>query len=128
MPAPIVRTDYLFRFHSPSILSTGYRATLMAILDFDTAISLQSDLVAIHAAVLPDLPVGTPINARELTYYRIRTSSGESRVIASVWVLGDPTVISDQTAVFTINSIDATTISLIRDLLVANGITNFTVS
>jgi len=100
----------------------------MAILDFDTAISLQSDLVAIHAAVLPDLPVGTPINARELTYYRIRTSSGESRVIASVWVLGDPTVISDQTAVFTINSIDATTISLIRDLLVANGITNFTVS
>lgn len=123
-----IKSDYDFSFLAPAILETGYRATLLGILDFDTAIAMQTDLVAIHAQVYPNLRAGTPIAADALTYLRIRTQSGDVRVIAQEWLAADPILVTNGTVWFQVYNVTSSDSRVISDLLIANGYTTFNTS
>jgi hypothetical protein len=98
---------------------------VLGILDFDTAIAMQTDLVAIHAQVYPSLRTGTPINADALTYLRIRTQSGDVRVIAQEWLASDPVLVTNGTVYFQVLNVTSVDARVISDLLIANGYTTF---
>lgn len=60
-----INTIYNFTLYGSSVLGTGYKnATVMALLDFDSAIAIQ-DVVSLHASVYASLPSGTPVNAKD---------------------------------------------------------------
>lgn len=128
MPALQIKNLYAFAFSAPEVLTNGYNATVLAALDYDTAVMLQADLVAIHAAVYPRLNAGTPINAKDLEYYRVRTENGETRIIARQWLSGEPTLVSSGTIVATITGVSASDRQLVVDLLRANFSASFTVT
>jgi hypothetical protein len=119
---------YNFTMYSPAIVGASYNsATVLGILDFDSARLIQ-DVAPLHAAAYPGLPSGTPIQAKDLIYIKIKTSSGEIRVIAQDWVSTTPILVTSQTVLVTINNLDLTKLPILRAMLASNGFTNFSIS
>lgn len=128
MAALQIKNLYALAFLAPEILTAGYNATVLAALDYDSAVMFEADLVRIHAAVYPRLNAGTPVNAQDLEYYRVRTENGETRIIARQWLAGEPTPVSTGTLVATITGVNASDRQLVVDLLRANFSAPFTVT
>ena len=115
-----INSEYTFTMRSPAILGASYDATLLAVLGWDTARALQSDLAFTHQAVLPDLPAGTAMNVADLEFYRIRTAV-DTRVICKEWLAREPELIERKTISIMIPNASAGSIPLLRELLTANG-------
>lgn len=124
-----IKTSYNFLMRAAAILGTGYEnATVMGILDFDTAFQHENDLVALHTTVYPYLPSGVSRDPRDLLYVRLKTSSGDYRVIAMDWIAAEPTLVTSQTVKVIISDVSLEKISLIRNILVSNGFEKFDIS
>lgn len=119
--------SYNFTLYATGVLGTGYtNAKLLGIMDYDTAKSVQ-DITPLHIQAYPELPQGTPRNAKDLIYYKIRTSLNEIRIIASDWISSQPMVVTNQSAIITISQISSSDVSIIRDILKINGFPNINI-
>lgn len=119
---------YNFELLAPAILENGYKnAIVVAIFDFQTAIAFE-DVVPKHAAAYPSLPAGTPINPRDLVYFKIKTSTGETRVLAFDWLANEPTLVRNIKAVVTIPNIDLSKLPVLRACLEQNGFIGFDIT
>jgi hypothetical protein len=122
-----IKQAYNFVLKMPAILGLGYpNATVMAIMDFDTAIRQQGDLVATHTQVYPVLGVNVSISARDLTYIRLKTSAGEYRVVAMEWIASEPELVTSQTIRVMISEVSIQDMQLIKEVLISNGFNSFT--
>ena len=120
-----INTIYNFTLYGSSVLGTGYKnATVMALLDFDSAIAIQ-DVVSLHASVYASLPSGTPVNAKDLIFVKIKTSTGEIRILAMDWISSQPTKVTSSVITVTINDTDLSQLPLLRTVLQKNGFNNF---
>jgi hypothetical protein len=123
-----IGSTYNLNLLSPAILGSGYKnATVMGILDFDSAMIVQ-DVVPIHAAVYSSLPTGTPVNAKDLLYIKIKTSTNEVRVIAMDWLSSAPTKVTSVNATVVLKDVDLSKLPLLRAALQQNGFVNFDIT
>jgi hypothetical protein len=113
---------------APAILGTSYdNATVLALLDYTSAIALE-DVSALHSNILGLLATGTPNDPSKLVYVKIRSSTGDIRVLAFDWIASQPTLVSATTVTVTINNVNHSEIPAIASCLRANGFTSFTIS
>jgi hypothetical protein len=120
--------SYNFTLYASGVLGTGFsNAKVLGIMDYDSAKNVQ-DITPLHIQALPNLPVGTPRNAQDLIYYKIRTTLNEVRVIASEWISSEPVMVTTQSIIVTISQVSSSDVPLIRDLLVINGYPNISIA
>lgn len=118
-----IKQAYNFTLRAPGILGIGYtNAIVMAIMDYDSA-KLVQDVIPLHVQAYPFLLDGTPRNAADLTYVKIRTTIGEIRVIAMDWIAQAPVLVESTKIRVTITAASSNT-QLINDILVQNGFSN----
>lgn len=123
-----IKQSYDFSLLASGILGLGFKnASVMAIMDFDSAKMIQ-DVTTIHSQVYSSLPAGTPRNAQDLTYIKIKSSTGEIRVIAMDWIATEPVLITSKTVLVKINNIPISNVSLIKDILVQNGFSDIVIT
>ncbi len=121
----VIGSVYNFITLAPAVLGAEYNnAKVLGFLDFESANAIV-DCVPLHAACYPRLPNSTPVNAQDLTYIKIKTSSGEKRVLATVWISGTPTLVTNKTVSVTISNMDTSKLDLLRTSLTHNGFDNF---
>lgn len=78
---------YSFTTRAPAILgSTISRHTLKGIVDYNTACK-HENVELLHRQIYPLLPDGTINNPSKYTYLLLRSESGITRVIATVWIV-----------------------------------------
>jgi hypothetical protein len=120
---------YNITLKAVALLGTGYDSALITgIMMYNDAVKFQGDLNATHAAVYPLLGVGIPRDARDLTYVRIKTSSGDYRIIAQEWIATQPVLVSSQTVRLIIHGVSSSDMSVLRDLLIRSGFNSFDLS
>ena len=113
---------------APAILGTSYNGvTVKALLDYSSAVQI-TDVAAIHASVLPLLPVGTPSDASQLIYVKIVTSTGQITAIALNWISQQPTLLSSTTQIVTVSNVNQSQVPALAAALVANGFPSFTIT
>lgn len=116
--------SYNFTLYASGVLGTGYdNAKVLGIMDYDSAKTIQ-DITPLHIQAYPDLPNGTPRNARELIYVKIKTVLGEVRVIAMDWISSQPVEVITQTIKVTISQVSSSDVNIIRNILIVNGYPN----
>lgn len=116
--------SYDFTLYAAGVLGAGYKnSKVLGVMDYDSAKNVQ-DITPLHIQAYPSLPPGTPRNAKDLIYVKIRTTMNELRVIAMDWISSTPVLVTTQTARVTISQISSSDVSLIRDLLTINGYPN----
>ncbi len=119
--------SYNFTLYASGVLGTGFaNAKVLGIMDYESAKNVQ-DITPLHIQALPDLPAGTPRNAKDLIYFKIRTSLNEIRIIATDWISSEPVLVTTQAARVTISQISSSDVAIIRDLLVINGYPNINI-
>lgn len=80
---------YDFSVYAPARLGSDYRRVeFMADLDYETAVILYGDIVALHREIMSMnvLPSGTPADPKQLSWYRIKKPDGSIVVLAAVWI------------------------------------------
>lgn len=123
-----IGSTYNFFLRAPAILGAEYKnATVMGVLDFDSANVIQ-DVAPLHASVYSSLPTGTPKDAKDLLFIKIRTSTGEVRVIAKDWLSMNPVLVVNKNVRVDILNVDLSKLPLLRAALEQNGFTNFTIT
>lgn len=122
-----LKQAYNFIMKAPAILGVSFdNAIVMAIMDYDSAKAIQ-DVVPLHRAAYPYLEMGTPRDAKDLTYIKLKTNSGEIRVIAMEWLAGEPEQVTSQTLRLTLTEVSMTDLSILKEILIQNGFTRFEV-
>lgn len=120
----VIGKSYNFTLYASGVLGTGYdNAKVLGIMDYDSAKTIQ-DITPLHIQAYPDLLNGTPRNARELIYVKIKTVLGEVRVIAMDWISSAPVEVITQTIKVTISQVSSSDVNIIRNLLIVNGYPN----
>lgn len=120
---------YNITLKAVAILGIGYEnAIVTSVLMYNDAVKFQGDLAATHATVYPTLGTGISRDARDLTYIRIKTSSGDYRIIAHEWIATQPTLVNSQTVRLIIHGVSSSDMNTIRDLLIRSGFNNFDLS
>ena len=123
-----IGSSYNFQLLAPAILGTGHNgATVLGLLDYSSAIQLE-DVSAIHASVLPLLPNGTPTDAKLLVYVKIKTATGEIRVLALNWIATQPTLSTVTNLTVVLSNVTVSDIPTLTSALKANGFSSFTIS
>jgi hypothetical protein len=123
-----LKSSYNFSLLAPNIIGASYlNATVVSFFDYATASAFAGDLAATHAAVYPSLPVGTPKNAKDLDYVRIKTSAGDYRVLALNWIASQPVLVVNKVAQILVRDASAEDLSRLRSMMVQNGFTDFSV-
>lgn len=123
-----IGSTYNVTLHAPAILTSGFsNATVRAILDYETA-AQHVDVAAIHAAVLPELPSGTPTDPALLEYVKFKTSSGATTIVAMQWMSAQPTLVQATNLRIEVFGQSLSDIPRIQAILKGNGIDNFTIT
>ena len=122
-----IGSSYNFTLYASGVLGVGYEnAKVEGIMDYNTAKTVQ-DIVPLHIQAYPSLPNGSVRNAQLLTYVKIKTISGESRVIAMDWISSTPVLVVTQSVKVTIANVVSSDVARIKDVLIANGFTSLEV-
>lgn len=122
-----IRSVYDISLKATGVLGYGYKsAVVLGLLDYDSA-NLIEDVAPIHASIYSSLPAGTPINPADLIYVKIKTSTGQIRVIAMDWIGAQPTKVEDRQIRILINGVSLSKISQLQSILQKNGYTQFTI-
>lgn len=120
--------SYNFTLYASGVLGTGYdNAKVLGIMDYDSAKTIQ-DITPLHIQAYPDLPNGTPRNARELIYVKIKTVLGEVRAVAMDWISSQPVEVITQTIKVTISQVSSSDVNIIRNILIVNGYPNIEIA
>lgn len=116
--------SYDFTMYATGVLGSGFKnSKVLGIMDYDSAKAIQ-DITPLHIQAYPQLPNGTPRNAKDLLYVKIKTPMNEQRVIAMDWISSTPVLVTTQVARVTISQISSSDVAIIRDLLTINGYPN----
>lgn len=116
-----IGSRYNFTLRASSILGLSYTdAKVLGVMDYDSVKHVQ-DLTSLHIQAYPELPVGTERDASKLIWVKIQTSQGDIRAIAMDWIAVAPIKVTAQSLRVTISGITNDDVSIIRNLLVANG-------
>jgi hypothetical protein len=120
-----IRNAYNFTTYATPILGTGFTAAMVmtSMMDFEAAVKHNQNLVVLHRQVITSLPSGTPTQARDLTYMLLKTSSGETVVLAHEWVSSQPELMTSQTIRVDVAETSGFDLQKIRDVLIAAGYT-----
>lgn len=119
---------YTFNTTAPSVLNAIVKnATLLAI--FGYAAAIQYDNIDLkYRQIYPLLPEGTPDSPESSIYYQFKTESGETIILADIWIQEATVVLVEAiNAQITMNNLSLSDIPKIRDLLNAAGYTGFTI-
>lgn len=120
-----IGSSYDFKLKATAILGVGFDSALvMGILDYNTARLIQ-DVTSLHNAALPNLGIGVASKASDQIYIKIKTLSGEERVIADSWLAQAPIAVNSQTLKITVNNASLNDIAVIRSMLLSKGFTDF---
>lgn len=119
--------SYDFTLYATGVLGAGFKnAKVLGVMDYDSAKAVQ-DITPLHIQAYPQLPSGTPRNAKDLVYVKIKTNMNELRVVAMDWISSVPVLVTSQVARVTISQISSSDIPTIRDLLTINGYPNINI-
>lgn len=120
-----LKQAYNFVLRAPALLGTGYQnAVVMAIMDYDSAKVIQ-DVIPLHRAAYPYLETGTPRDPKDLLYIKLKTVSGEIRIVAMDWLAGEPVVVTTQTLKITLANVAVSDIAILKQVLIQNGFNEF---
>lgn len=123
-----IKSVYDFTLKAGTILGYGDKsATVLALLDFDSANAIE-DVTPIHAQIYPQLGAGVPRNAGELTYVKIRTATGQVRVLAMDWIAAQPVRVVATTVKVIVTNINLSQIPQLRQHLLQGGFTKIDIS
>ena len=116
-----IKSVYDFTLKAGAILGYSYKnATVLGLLDFDSAKAIE-DVTPIHASVYSLLGAGVPRDAKDLTYVKIKTSTGQVRVIAMDWIASQPVLVTSTTVNVVVSNISLSDIDRLRQVLLQNG-------
>lgn len=122
-----IKSVYDIRLLATSVLGYGYsNATVLGLLDYESA-TLIEDVAPIHASIYSMLPSGTPSNPADLTYVKIKSSTGQIRAIAMDWIESQPTKVDSRQIRIIINGASLSSISKLQQILKQNGYNQFTI-
>jgi hypothetical protein len=81
-----IGSRYSFDVYPSSVIGNNFKnVQVLALMDAPTA-AQYADIMALHEAVKPSLPVGTVADPLKFTYARLRTSVGSYVVVAYEWI------------------------------------------
>lgn len=128
-PAIEVRGRYSFSVYGTIMRNSFDNVTvLVAGMDLSEA-SATDDVVAMNVAMRPYLPAGTITDPAFMTFYRLRTSTGEKVTIAREWIRMDTVrAITNQRVHVIVNNASPSTAQMVRNLLLENNITDIEIS
>lgn len=117
-----LQNTYSFNVYPVAEIGNDFQnVTVLSILDEETA-RLFLDTRAMHIRVYPRLPVGTPDDPTAYSYIKLRTTSGQVRVIGLPWIVNDSIeLVVRSTVVLEIENVNASDQVRIRNALAANG-------
>ena len=126
------RQKYSFETYAPQLLGNEFKAvTVRTVMDYQDAIK-EEDVFALHKQVLgyiSDPTVTVPADFKKLTYLKLITSIGKTRIIAAEWIIEDTiqsvNLVDIDVKVF---RTDPSKVAIIREALAQNGITNFEIN
>lgn len=122
-----LQSVYNFSMKAGAILGYSYdNATVLGLLDFASANAIQ-DVTPLHMAAYSELGTGVPRNARDLIYVKIKTSTGQVRVLAMDWIATQPLLVTSNTLRVMISEVDLSDIDRIRQILISNGFDKVTI-
>lgn len=122
-----LQSVYNFSMKAGAILGYSYdNATVLGLLDFASANAIQ-DVTPLHMAAYSELGTGVPRNARDLIYVKIKTSTGQVRVLAMDWIATQPLLVTSNTLKVMISEVDLSDIDRIRQILISNGFDKVTI-
>lgn len=88
-----------FDVYPSAIIGQSYKSMkVMAFLDPDTAAAFE-DIATLHAQVYPTLPGGTPNDAYQYEYLRLKSQTGSTVIVGLPWIV-DSTVVVDGTETY----------------------------
>lgn len=123
-----LRSVYDFTLKAGTILGYGHKgATVLGLLLFDEATAIE-DVTPIHNRVYSQLGPGVPKNAADLIYVKIRTASGEVRVLAMDWIAAQPVPVVSTVANVRVADINLSDLPTIREVLLQAGFSNLTIT
>lgn len=131
MPLPFeLGKVYTFNTLAPALLgATIDNAKLISILDYETATNSQNFLKNTYSNILPNLPDGTPSDPNLSDYYVFKRQSGDKIVLSQYWI--DIETIEEIELInikVDITDVSSSKIELVRNLLLAAGITTFNIT
>lgn len=116
-----------FNLYPSSLFGNVEHARVEAILDFNTAVALGFDPVALHIRAYPTLDGAVDNNAESYQYVKLR--KGDSTFIIGIpWIIED-TIITHEyiTADIRVSNIDLSDVQRLREVLHANGYTSISI-
>lgn len=116
------RNAYSFSVYPVAFLGNDFtNVTVLAILDEATA-RQTIDTYALHRQYYPTLPAGTPDDPTEYDYVKLKTSTGDIRVIGIPWIIENTIELVEQTTIVVeIAEVNVSDMSRIRSALAGNG-------
>jgi hypothetical protein len=119
---------YTFNTKAPSVLGVSVtNAKLTSIIDYESAVKFDNiDLK--FRSIYPLLPNGTPDTPESCLYYKFKTESGETIILANVWIdLTSVAVIQHINFQVTFSNASLEDITRVRAALSALGYTNYVI-
>jgi hypothetical protein len=119
-----LKSTYSFDVYPVAEIGNDFQnVTVLSILDPETA-GLYIDIRAMHIRVFPRLPASTPDDPTSYNYVKLKTASGETRVIGMPWInQASIELVERSTTVFEVANTNVSDQIKIRQLLAANGFT-----
>lgn len=101
----------------------------VALLDAMTCVQLGFDAPAKHQQYISSLPPGVPNDWRSYKYAKFIDPKGESILLGVPWIKPESIVEDDDAPyVITVWGVDATAISSLRSMMIANGVEHFEIT
>lgn len=123
-----IGSSYNLALYASAVLGSGYSSAMLAAkLDYKTA-AKQADVTGLHAKVLSQLPVGTPVSAASLLYMKFITTAGAEVILAQNWIQPTPVLVNQTTCTIVVSSITTADLAVLSAALHANGFHNFSIS
>lgn len=116
-----------FNTLAPGVLGAGREnATVVAILDLETA-AVLADVRSKHVQVRNYIQ-SLPQSAGAYSYVKIRYGNGETEILGVPWIDDESIeVITSRRLFVTVSDVSESTEQLVRQALLQNGISNFTI-
>lgn len=124
-----IKKTYSFRVYPAGILGNNFdNVTVLGILDRATAQTI-TNITTKHPLIYPTLPSGSPEDPDDYTYLKIRFESGDITAIAQEWIQPNSIqLVEEATCVVRLQQFSPAKLTLLREVLSANGFRNFTVT
>lgn len=124
-----IKRSYSFQVYPSNILGNDFNnVTVLAKLDRESA-ELLEPVSLRHSLIYPFLPSGTVDNPDDYTYLKLKHPSGVVSVVAVEWIQADTVVALEAgKVVVEFNNFTNDRLSLLRDVLNANGFSGFTIT